>query len=207
MADFYKTGLTDDWATLKGAARLLIADSSATMPTQISDIIQLTSGAGQYDAETGWEELGATKGGVTISTNHTEETISVDQVFGDIDSAPTAWEASVQTALAEMTLEHLQVAWEGSDITVNGASERVLGYGQPDEYTKRRLAILYKNAKTDLIRAVVVRIAQLQPVESSIVFNREGDQMTIPVQFKALADTSITDPKSRYFVIIEQPGA
>ena len=207
MADFYKTGLTNDWATLKGAARLLVADIDTAFPTTISDIIQVTSGAGQYDAEAGWEDLGATKGGVTISTNHTEETITVDQVFGDIDSAPTAWEASVQTALAEMTLENLQLCWEGAAITTNGDGERVLGYGQPDEYTKRRLAVLYKHPKTDKIRATVIRIAQLQPVESSIVFNREGDQMTIPVQFKALADTSITDPNSRFLVIIEQPGA
>jgi len=207
MADFYKTGLTDDWATVKGAARLLVADVDTAFPSAIADIIVTASGGSQYDAQAGWEELGATKGGVTLSTNHTEETLSVDQIFGDIYSAPTAWEASVQTALAEMTLEHLQIAWEGSDITVNGDAERVFGFGQPDEYTQRRLAILFKNARTDKIRATVVRIAQLQPVESSIVYNREGDQMTIPVQFKALADTSIDDVRSRYFVTYEQPSA
>ena len=204
MADFYKTGLTDEWATLKGAARLLVADIDTPFPSGISDIIELASGASQYNAKTDWEDLGATKGGVTISTNHTEETLSVDQVFGDIASSPTSWEASVQTALAEMTLEHLQLVWEGSDITTNGAGERVIGYGQSDEYTQRRLAVLFKNPKTDKVRATVIRIAQLQPVESSIVFNREGDQMTIPVQFKALADTSITDPKQRFFMTFEQ---
>jgi len=202
--DFYRTGLSDDWATLKGAARLLIADISQPFPSGISDIIELSSGATQYDAQSGWEDLGATKGGVTVSTNHTEETLTVDQIFGDIDSAPTAWEASVQTALAEMTLENLQVAWEGSEITTNGDGERLFGFGQPDEYTKRRLAVLFKHPRTDKVRATVVRIAQLQPVESSIVFNREGDQMTIPVQFKALADPSIADPYSRFFVTFEQ---
>jgi hypothetical protein len=121
MAEFYKTGLSDDWATLKGAARLLVADIDQPFPSGISDIIELASGVGQYVAKAGWEELGATKGGVTLSTNHTEETLSVDQVFGDIDSSPTAWEGSVQTALAEMTLEHLQLVWEGSDI-VHAAS-------------------------------------------------------------------------------------
>lgn len=204
MADFYRTGLTDDWATLKGAARLLIADIDQTFPTGINDIIVTSSGATQYDAQAGWVDLGATKGGVTVSTNHTEETLTVDQIFGDIDSSPTAWEASVQTALAEMTLENLQVAWEGSEISVNGAGERTFGFGQPDEYTKRRLAVLFKHPRTDKIRATVVRIAQLQPVESSIVFNREGDQMTIPVQFKAIADPSVDDPYSRFFVTFEQ---
>lgn len=204
MADFYRTGLTDDWATLKGAARLLVADISQSFPSSIDEIIVLTSGATQYDAQSGWTDLGATKGGVTISTNHTEETLTVDQIFGDIESSPTAWEASVQTALAEMTLENLQVAWEGSAITTNGDGERVFGFGQPDEYSQRRLAVLFKHPRTDKIRATVVRIAQLQPVESSIVFNREGDQMTIPVQFKAIADTSISDPYSRFFVTYEQ---
>lgn len=204
MGDFYKTGLTDDWATLKGAARLLVADIGTAFPSGINDIIVTASGVTQYNAQAGWEDLGATKGGVTISTNHTEETLSVDQVFGDIASSPTSWEASVQTALAEMTLEHLQLVWEGSAITTNGAGERVIGYGQSDEYTQRRLAVLFKNPKTDKVRATVVRIAQLQPVESSIVFNREGDQMTIPVQFKALADTSIVDPKQRFFMTFEQ---
>jgi len=204
MADFYKTGLTDDWATLKGAARILVADIGQAYPSGIDDIIVVASGVTQYNARAGWEDLGATKGGVTVSTNHTEETLSVDQIFGDIYSSPTSWEASVQTALAEMTLEHLQLVWEGSAITTNGAGERILGYGQSDEYKQRRLAVLFKNARTDKIRATVVRIAQLQPVESSIVFNREGDQMTIPVQFKALADTSIADPKSRFFLTFEQ---
>ena len=204
MGDFYKTGLSDDWATLKGAARLLVADIDQPFPSGISDIITLASGVNQYNAAAGWEDLGATKGGVTISTNHTEETLSVDQIFGDIASSPTSWEASVQTALAEMTLEHLQLVWEGSEITTNGAAERILGYGQSDEYTQRRLAVLFKNPKTQKIRATVVRIAQLQPVESSIVFNREGDQMTIPVQFKARADTSISDPKKRFFMTFEQ---
>jgi hypothetical protein len=204
MADFYRTGLSDDWATLKGAARLLVADITQPFPSGIDDIIVVSSGGNQYNAQSGWEDLGATKGGVTVSTNHTEETLTVDQIFGDIDSAPTAWEASVQTALAEMTLENLQVAWEGSAITTNADGERVFGFGQPDEYTKRRLAVLFKHPRTDKIRATVVRIAQLQPVESSIVFNREGDQMTIPVQFKAIADTSISDPYSRFFVTYEQ---
>jgi hypothetical protein len=206
MGDFHRVNTEDEWAIVKGAARLLVAPEDETFPDTISDIIELASGVTQYDAAGDWEELGATKTGVTISTNNAEETQDVDQVLGDISSDPVNWEASVATALAENTLEHMQLAWEGSAISTNTATtpdERTMGFGQASEYTKRRLAVLFKN-KDDLIRAFVFRRVQLQPVESSFTFNKTGEMLQIPIQFKALADTSVADPLYRFFSVIEQ---
>lgn len=206
MSDFYRTDLDDDWAFVRGPARLLIAPIGTSFPTQLSDLIVLASGGTQYNTSGAWEDVGATKGGVQVSINHAEETFDVDQILGDIESAPTSWECSVSTALAENTLEHFQLAWEGSDITSNTApnpDERSMSYGQPTAYTRRRLAVLYKS-DDDKVRAIVFRRVQLQPVESQITFNKTGDQQTIPVQFKGLADTSVSDVKARFFTIIEQ---
>jgi hypothetical protein len=206
MSDFYPVDLDDSWSFVRGPSRLLVAPIGTTFPDSLSDIIVLASGVTQYDAQGDWEDLGATKGGVQISINHAEETFDVDQVLGDIESAPTNWECSVQTALAENTLEHFQLAWEGSDISTNTSpnpDERTMGYGQPTSYTRRRLAVLYKSDE-DKVRAFVFRRVQLQPVESQITFNKTGDQVSIPVQFKGLADTSIDDANSRFFTIIEQ---
>lgn len=206
MPDFYRTDLDNPWSFVRGPARLLVAPESTPFPSQLSNIITLASGASQYNASGTWQDLGATLGGVSISINHAEETFGVDQVLGDIESVPTNWEASVSTALAENTLEHFQLAWEGSAITTNTAAtpdERSMGYGQPTKYTRRRLAVLYKS-DDDLIRAYVFRRVQLQPVESSITFNKTGEQQSIPIQFKGLADTSVTDPNSRFFTLIEQ---
>jgi hypothetical protein len=44
--------------------------------------------------------------------------------MGDISSAPTSWECSVGTQLAEMTPEKMQVAWEGSAITTRRGTDR-----------------------------------------------------------------------------------
>jgi hypothetical protein len=197
---FYITDLTDDWATLKGAARILTNDINSSVPEKISDIIDLVD----FDAINGWKDLGVTKGGVTISRNHTEESLSVDQVFGDIYSDPTSWTIEVQTALAEMTLEHLRFAWEGSEIFTNSSGERVLGYGQSENYTKRRLAVFYRSPKTKKIRAYIFYITQISPTESSIVFNKEGDQMTIPIVIKAFPDTDVVDPKAKFGFVLEQ---
>jgi hypothetical protein len=209
MGNFYRTDLDNDWATIKGPARLLIADEDQAFPDALDDLIVTASGVTQYDSQTGWEDVGATKGGVQISINHSEETLDVDQILGDIASSPVDWSCSVQTALAENTLEHFQLAWEGGAIDTNTAptpDERSMGYGMSTRYTKRRLAVLYKNDE-DLVRAFVFRKVQLQPVESQVTFNKTGDQVTIPVQFKGLADTSIDDEKERFFVIFEQVGA
>jgi hypothetical protein len=204
MGTFHRTDLSDEWAFVRGAARILIADEDVTFPDEINDIIVTASGGTQYDAQSDWTDLGATKTGIQVSVNNAEETFDVDQIIGDIDSAPVNWEASVQTALAEMTLEHLQVTWEGSDIATNTTptpDERAMGYGQPDEYTRRRLAVLFKN-RNDKIRAF--RKVQLQPVESAVAFNKTGEQVSIPVQFKCLADDTIDDVKQRFFMIYEQ---
>lgn len=209
MGEFYRTDLDNDWAFVRGPARLLVAAEDQAFPEELNDLVVLASGGTQFDTQSGWSDLGATKTGVQVSINHAEETFDVDQILGDIESAPTNWECSVQTALAENTLEHFQLAWEGSSIDTNTTptpDERSMGYGQPTVYTRRRLAVLYKNDQ-DLIRAFVFRRVQLMPVESQITFNKTGEQISIPVQWKALADTSIDDVKQRFFMVLEQVGS
>jgi len=203
MSDFYPTDLDNTWAFVRGPARLLAASSTQPFPSGIDDVIVTASGVTQFQAQSGWQDLGATKTGVQISINHAEETFDVDQILGDIESQPTSWECSVQTALAENTLEHFQLAWEGSAITSGDPGERLMGYGQPTRYTRRRLAVAYKSDE-DKVRLFVFNRVQLQPVESQITFNKTGEQISIPVQFKGLADTSVSDVKKRFFTIFEQ---
>lgn len=206
MGEFLRTDLSDEWSFVRGAARLLVAPLAQAFPSNISDVVELASGATQYDVVADWTDLGATKTGISISVNHAEETFDVDQIIGDIDSVPVNWECSVQSALAENTLEHMQLAWEGSAISVDTGvtpNERTMGYGQSDNYTERRLAVLFKSSE-NLIRAVVFRRVQLMPVESSISFNKTGEQAQIPIQFKGLSDSTEPDIQKRYFSVIEQ---
>jgi hypothetical protein len=197
MADFFRVSVNDD-NFIRGAARLLWAGITQAFPTTISDIISLTT----YDAQSGWNDLGATKTGVNYSHNNTEETFDVDQILGDIDSRPVSYEQIISTQLAEMTLERLQVAWEGGPITTSGG-ERSMGVGEPPTYTRRRLAILFQKANGKL-RAQVFRRVQKSPQESAIAYNKTGEQQSVPVRFRALADTSIADVYSRTQVIIDQ---
>jgi hypothetical protein len=207
LADFFRTDVNDR-SFIRGAARLLYADISVAAPTEIGDIIYLSSGVSneQYDAKTGWVDLGATKTGIQISVNNTEETFDVDQIYGDIDSLPTNWEVSVGTQLAEFTPEKLEVCWEGTSVTTNGAGEEEISFGAPTSYTRRRLAVLFQRPNGN-IRAYSFRKVQRLPQESTVTHNKTGEQISVPVQFRVLPDFDVTDPKARFFTMFDQETA
>jgi hypothetical protein len=201
MADFHRVTV-DDERFIRGPARVLIAGYTVAAPTGIADIINLST----YDAQSGWTDLGATKGGVTVTVNNTEEEFDIDQILGAIKTEPVNWEASVSTQLAEMNLERLQVAWEGGDITTVSSGQAdpfdEMGFGQAEHYTLRRLAVLYKRP-TDKIRAFVFWKVGRSPQESTVVFNKTGEQQSVAVRFRAFAETSLSE-KKRFFVIRDQ---
>jgi len=201
MPDFHRVSINDD-NFIRGAARILWAGTTIAFPVTIADVINVST----YDPMTGWNDLGATKTGITITVNNTEETFDVDQIYSDIDARPTSWECSVSTALAEMTLAKLQLAWEGGSIvtvTSGGQNESQLGIGAPTTYTRRRLAVLFQK-QNNKIRAYVFRKVQRTPQESAITYAKTGEQQAVPMRFKAFADLSITDPLSRFFVLFDQ---
>jgi len=210
VSNFHRT-FVNDRSFIRGAARLLIAPITQARPTQISDVIALAASVGPpavalYDAQTGWTDLGATKTGIQITINNAEETFDVDQVLGDISSQPTSWECSVGTQLAEMTPERLQVAWEGSAITVDAVPtkpEQEIGFGSPAAYTQRRLAVLFQRPDGN-IRAYLFHKVQRMPQESSVTHAKTGEQISIPARWRVLADTTITDPQKQFFIIRDQ---
>jgi hypothetical protein len=210
MGSFLRASITDD-NFIRGAARILIAPDDETFPTKISDMIVLTAGATIYDPVADWTDLGATKTGVQIVRNNAEETFDVDQIMGEIASEPTNWEMSIATSLAEMTLETLNIAWQGGTIaTTTPASpdmdQKHLPIGLPVQYERRRLAVLHQRAN-GLIRAYVFRKVQRMPQESTITHAKTGEQVTIPVRFRCLADTSVADVNGRFGEIIDQQAA
>lgn len=210
MPDFHRTNVTDR-SFIRGAARLLVAPITAPKPTKIGDVIALAAAAGPpavalYDPVGLWTDLGATKTGVQITINNAEETFDIDQQLGDISSQPTSWECSVGTQLAEMTPETLQLAWEGSAISVDATTtvpEQEIGFGAPTAYTQRRLAVLFQRPN-GLIRAYLFHQVQRQPQESSITHSKTGEQISVPVRFRALQDSGISDIQKRFFIMRDQ---
>jgi hypothetical protein len=197
MTDFFRTAINPD-TFIRGAARLMWAGITVAFPTTIGDIVNLST----YDAMTNWFDLGATKGGVAISRNSTEETFDVDQILANIDTRPVTWDQTIATAMAESSLDRIQVAWEAGTKTTSGGEETI-GVGDPTIYKQRRLAVLLRKDDGKL-RAHVFRKVVRNATDSTITLNKTGDQITFPITFTALADTSITDVDTRTQVIFNQ---
>jgi len=198
-ASFDRVFINDE-SFVRGAARLLWASISQAFPTKIGDIINMST----FDPQAGWNDLGATKTGIQISINNAEENFDVDQILGDIASSPTNWEVSVGTSLAEMTLDRLALSWEGSAVTQaaeDGQQVKTVGIGQPTTYVQRRLAVVFRRPSNNKIRAYIFRKVQRMPQDSTVTHAKTGEQISIPVRFKCIADTSVADIYSRFFTI------
>lgn len=202
MANFLPVTLNDE-GIIRGAARIMYAAVTQALPTQVADVINMST----YVAAAGWSDLGATKTGIQITYNTSgEDTIDVDQVYGDIDSFPQGWTMTVSTALAEVTLDRLAFAWE--QITVAtvakvGGNEKQANFGTPLNYTKRKLAVLFQRPNGK-IRMFVFAKAQRQGQDSALSFAKTGDQQTVPISFRCLPDLSIAEPTARFAFVTDQ---
>src|SRR6478736_847909 len=151
MGSFFRGrhGINYERGFVQGAGRILYAPSGSAWPSDISDIIELTTGATQYDLVTPWVEIGFTKTGINITRNNAEEDFDVDQVTGSIRRRPTNWEMSVGTQLAEATMETFQLAWELGPINAASTTspqldERHVGLSAPTSYVGRLIAVLFQ---------------------------------------------------------------
>jgi hypothetical protein len=200
MASFHRV---DTSKLVRGAARIMYAPAAQTAPEKIADVISLST----YDAQSGWLDLGATREGIQIALNNTEDAFEIDQVQGDVGSAPNAWECSVATRLAEITLERFVLVWEGAAITTDTSIpspyERETGFAGATSYTERRLAVLFQRP-SGKVQAYLFHKAVRSPQEGTIDFRKGGDALSIQVRFKIVADPSQTDPLKQFFIIREQ---
>jgi hypothetical protein len=210
MGSFFRV---DTSKLMRGAGRILYAPSAQAKPTKISDVIVLASGLTQYDTQTGWADLGATREGIQVSVNNTETSFDIDQVQGVVGTQPDSWTCTVTTRLAETTLEHFVFAWEGVPITTEAAaatpaptlplSERETAFAGATAYTERRLAVLFKKP-SGLLMGYFFHRAVRAPQEGVIDFQKAGDAMSLQVQFNILADATETDPRAAFFRVREQ---
>jgi hypothetical protein len=205
MGSFFRV---DTSKLQSGPARVLYAPSTQALPTQISDVITLTSGSTQYDPKTGWVDLGATRQGVTISVNNTETSFDVDQIRGAVATTPDTWECLIDTRLAEMTLENLVFAWEGMDITTNTTptpDERQTAFAGATSYTERRMAVVYMRVDGLLTLYSFHRVVR-SPQQGQIVMAKNTEQ-DVQVQFRCLADGTVADPRGQFFDVFDQVAA
>jgi len=121
MADIYKVNSKN---FVGGPGRLVVADMNVAAPEKISDVMDLTD---PFNLKEGWTDLGATNDGISISRGWDTEDFEVDQIMGAADTDVSSFEHTLETQLAENTIENRQLALAGGSIIETPAA---VGTGQ-----------------------------------------------------------------------------
>ncbi|WP_232331018.1 MULTISPECIES: hypothetical protein [unclassified Thermoactinomyces] len=141
MADIYKV---DSSKIVGGPGRLVVKPYDGIFPQKISEVMDLFP---PYDLKPGWRDLGATTEGIKTSRSFDTDDFEVDQ-RGPIDTTISKWEHTLETNLAENSLENRQLALIGGMII---DSPPTLGTAVPisNAVTKGATILTLSSASTD----------------------------------------------------------
>lgn len=191
-----------------GYARILISPSSASNPTAIRGAASGILGASaSQPATAGWVDLGTTVDGTTLHYNFDAEDIQVDAVAAAVDQEITKSESTIETALAELSLENFQRFWEGSTITtkasaVGHVSERTIKFGTPQSQTARKVAFITESIDGKL-RAYVFPICK-RSGDSEQEYKVGGGVTKLPLTLKIFPDLTLPLDENLFYIIEEE---
>jgi hypothetical protein len=197
---------------LAGSNLPLVTVNSAAFTagtTPAATVAETTPGSGLYDPLGGWFPLGGTKNGVNPSMNNTEEEFTIDQQKVSIGVLPNEFTWAFTTSLVEVTPENLAFVWDMGPVTLNtlpAIPEKKVGFGAPDGYTVRSIAIVHRRPTTQgsLLRAHYFRKMIRQAAESTFGYASTGDQQSVALQMRALVDDNISDPYQNVGYLLDQ---
>lgn len=178
-----------------GAARLVKADDLSPQPETLEDII-VTIGANRGDLQSGWNDIGATDDGLKMAVGWEEEEWFVDQSKFAVKSQITKATYTLETNLAEASLENLQFGWDLGDITSIAAAsgtnvcQRTVALGVPGSFSEKMLAFIVERPEyggTMRYRAHIFWICQRKAADSEHAYTK-NDKVLIPIQFQARPD-------------------
>lgn len=107
---FYKV---DSSKIAGGAGRLVVRPFDGTYPEGIDEVIDLTE---PYGLKEGWRDIGSTTDGITMTRGFDTEDFEVDQLSTPVDTDITSWTHSLETTLAENSMENRQLALGAGEI-------------------------------------------------------------------------------------------
>lgn len=193
-----------------GAAQLYIGPAGTTKPAPVAgtDYRTTVDAAGAQ----GWRSVGYTTDGVEFATDPTYDDVVVDQQMDAVRIFKSAMTASVNTTLAEATLQNLVVAWGqvASSVSALGSyeSEMTIDAGALGDAPVERGLIAVGNASEITVGTTarygqrVYHLYRVLSVEGSTHGLSRTDPTAIPVSFRALPD----DATGRYGTIRDRFG-
>jgi hypothetical protein len=163
--------------------------------------------AAALDADSDFRHAGFTTEGLEVSYEPDYGEVEVDQLLDSAKLFKQSMKVTVNTTLAEASLENLLVAWgqQGSTLTSSG-SENTLGIAAGalgDEPTERALVAVGPGprAATGEKRERVYHARRVLSVEASAHSVKRNEATVFPVAFRLLPDPNAAFAGAEYGVI------
>lgn len=159
-----------------------------------------------FDASTAWDSVGATQEGVEIGYDPDYGEVEVDQMKDAAIMFNQGVTVTMNTNLAEATLQNLLLAWGAQSGALNTAGD-TFSIGVPNEEPVERSAAVVGRAPrttTGAARQRVYHARRVISVEGSTHALRSSEATIFPVTFRLLPDGGF--PGSEYGQIIDRIG-
>jgi hypothetical protein len=183
-----------------GAAALYISKSDSTTASYTAPTLPTAPGAGASfstaldSASTDWRHAGFTTEGLEISYEPDFGDVEVDQLLDSAKLFKQSMKVTVNTTLAEASLENLLVAWGQSATTLaSSGTESTLGIAAGslgDEPVERSLVAVGPGprAADGAKRERIYHARRVLSVEASAHSVKRNEATVFPVAFRLLPD-------------------
>lgn len=169
---------------IAGPAILYIAPTGTALPT----LTTLPSAAAWASAS--FTQPGYTDKGVEFVYTPTFKNIDVDEEMSPVNQLLTAEKAEIKVALAEATLNNLQITIPGSTITTSGGVS-TLTFGSPAQTAVTEYILAFQGpspvGNSDTAVLILYRVKNVAAVTAHY---QRADKVVFAVTFNALADST-----------------
>lgn len=171
-----------------GSVHLYVAPVGTVVPT-------LPALAGDpLTVAAAWTPVGYTDAGITFAYAPTNKDINVDEEMSPVRVLKTAESLKISASLAEATIENMNRALSGANITTVTAGTGIPGsatldIGGSQLYTEFALLIVGSGPAPSFFPRLSVVWRSMATANVSMSFKKD-DKTVVPVEFTALADST-----------------
>ena len=195
---------------LSGAVSILYAEQTTAIPTDISDVISMTS---PYASATGWTYLGATKEEFSYSRGFETEGLEIQQVAGAISEEVTDISRSITVSMAEFNPFGFQLMENAPSVATIAAAagqsaQKKIAFGSFTSVKAYRFAFISRRpkaagevtepggAKRGRFVMGVAFNAQLQADEIEMAQGK-GELTAVELAFSLLPEATVAQPEGQ----------
>lgn len=177
----------NDKQILVGAAEFLVGAAEAAFPTVTAGVSVL--GADHATYPSGYDTVGYTQEGVEVSYEPDYGDVEVDQLLDSARIFKQSMRVTVNTTLAQATLENLIIVWGQKDSTLNTGTETLTldGGSLGDAPIERTLLFVGPGPRTaSSSKERIYHVSRAIQTESSSHALRRSEVTALPVSFRIL---------------------